>query len=168
MTNQEAYENMRVYLTRPDAQRAWCAGAFGCSYEVQLDDMSTHRCAVGCLLSPASIEFLRNGSALTGVSVHEIFIEDYYAPVVAELDGVDGDFLQNAQKCHDAKENWVSGVFNVKELDDLADSWGLRVVSDQPEAPVVAWTNDEALRRELKVVKDETPEGAPQRELVLA
>ena len=138
MTNQEAYEQIRTYLTRPGATRAFSHDVGGCAYEIQMDDLGIHRCAVGCLLSPGAITFLADRMALSGISAHEMFTEaEYYAPVLAELDGTDEDFLQCAQRIHDDRDSWLGDVFDVGMLDGLADQWGLRIVGDQPEAPVV-------------------------------
>jgi hypothetical protein len=152
MTTQEAYELMRVYLTRPGARRAANEGT--CQYEaVMLGEV--HRCAVGCLLSPETLNQTRyiseefaedagfDDTTQVGMHVRLADLRGGLATihgleyVLPELDEVDFDFLEGAQYVHDNKNNWKGGKFDVVELDKLAGRHGLTVVSDKPvrEAP---------------------------------
>lgn len=147
MTTQEAYELMRVYLTRPGA--SWAGDDKGCLYETVIRG-ATHRCAVGCLLSPETLnqtryishEFAENHfddtdqggknvrlRKLRG-SAEMLFDIGYDLP---ELDGVSHGFLTSAQACHDDQRNWPpNGGFNVAALDWIAADYGLTVVNDEP------------------------------------
>lgn len=135
MTTQEAYEMMRIYLTRPGAMQA--KGENSCMYETYIG-AELHRCAVGCLLSPVALGqtidapdayvdeavlVLRdfNGSLS---SLYEVGFE------LKELAEVDHGFLEGAQVLHDEDDNWIGGVFNVVKLDALAYRNGLMVVVD--------------------------------------
>jgi len=147
MTTQEAYELMRVYLTRPGARRA--VGEVSCRYETVILD-EVHRCAVGCLLSPETLNqtryisqelaeqagfenmsqvgtWVRLADLLGGLStMHELAYE------LPEFDEVDLGFLEDAQYIHDIAHNWEGGKFNVMKLDELAADFGLTVVRDKP------------------------------------
>lgn len=141
MTTQEAYELMRTYLTRPGARRAWDDV---CLYETVIDD-ATHRCAVGCLLTPATLdsevhidvdggfdEFMW-GKNVPLRQFHGNLQAAYQAGYeIPELDGVDHNFLATAQAVHDDIQNWENGTFNVAALDYAARKFGLKVVTDEP------------------------------------
>lgn len=142
MTTQEAYELMRTYLTRPGAQRAFNKV---CRYETVID-METHRCAVGCLLTPRSLAAtvkVEDGSGVFAESMwgkvvplrrflgnlEAVYLAGYEIP---ELEEVDHDFLAEAQAVHDQVLNWTDGKFNVAALDAAARIHGLKVVTDEP------------------------------------
>lgn len=127
MTTQEAYERMRIYLTRPGARQAKTEpGPNGlCLYEVELDG-APHRCAVGCLLAPDTIASCKHDS---GATVFALVVE--YPLAERDLANVDLDFLAGCQCLHDDPGNWEHGVFNVRWLDALARDYGLNVVSDE-------------------------------------
>ena len=149
MTTQEAYELMRIYLTRPGARRAVIWGGSACMYEM-VEMGEVHRCAVGCLLSPETLNQTRYISleiaeelgfherSQVGSSVRLADLRGGLSAVVGlkydvpELEEVDGGFLEEAQFIHDNKENWVGGKFNVVALDVLAADYDLTVVRDEP------------------------------------
>lgn len=133
MTTQEAYELMRAYLTRPGARQAYSPDKGQCQYETRIEG-ETHKCAVGCLLTPASLRSkgatdapLRNymGGAL-GV------LANYKPP---ELMFVEQLFLNDAQTVHDNPDNWKGGSFNAAALDMVAVQHGLRVVKNESPVP---------------------------------
>jgi len=140
MNTQEAYEYMRVYLTREGARQA-TDDRGDCLYETTIGG-ELHRCAVGCLLTPESL----NGRARPTLDVEKpVMLRDYLGSVdgllrrfsVPELRDVDKGFLLAAQKLHDERENWKGGRFKVELLDDLAHNYGLKVVKDEvPAGPV--------------------------------
>lgn len=130
MTTQEAYEMMRIYLTRPGAVRA-VNESDDCMYETHIRG-EIHRCAVGCLLTPDSLdelsgeEFQRPLREFVGTIGH--VLREFSVP---ELRSVDFQFLQEAQRLHDDEGSWIGGFFNVRRLDALADRYGLQVVKDE-------------------------------------
>lgn len=138
---------MRVYLTRPGAQRASDGDA--CWYEMEADGV-LHRCAIGCLLTEQSLSETRYISAeFAQQNCHEqseqtiplrdlrggiaVMLQLGYDP--PELRDVDPGFLEQAQVCHDAACNWEDGVFKVEELDELAARYTLTVVDEPEGAP---------------------------------
>ena len=141
MNTQEAYEYMRVYLTREGARQA-VAGYGDCMYEAYMEG-EPHRCAVGCLLTAES---LNERSLPTDDLEEPVILRNYLGSAdgllrrfsVPELRDVEVGFLLGAQELHDEGENWTGGRFNVALLDDLAHNYGLKVVVDEPvvETPV--------------------------------
>ena len=136
MNTQEAYEYMRVYLTREGARQA-IDKAGDCMYEGRIEG-AIHRCAVGCLLTPESLnERMQSGSQCG--DERTVTLRDYLGSVVGvlkhfsvpELRDIDRNFLDEAQKLHDERENWKGGKFNVALLNDLAHDHGLKVMMDE-------------------------------------
>lgn len=148
MTTQQAYEMMRIYLTRPGARQASLDGG-ACSYETEMFG-EVHRCAIGCILSPAGLaetvmidDELHEDHGLTHVlRDFEGGLGDLYCAgfKIEELLGVDHGFLQGAQCLHDDESNWREGKFRVALLDGLAIRHGLLPVKDgvPEEEPVMA------------------------------
>lgn len=145
MTTQNAYEMMRVYLTRPGARQATATPLGPCSYEVALEG-ELHRCAIGCLLSPAAlaqtVTFDKETADELSTDPGVWALRDFSGGIGAicqagynleELDEVDGDFLEGTQAIHDNIHNWETGVFNVGALDAFAARQGLQVVTDEPQ-----------------------------------
>ena len=145
MTTQEAYELMRVYLTRPGAQRAISNLPKVCRYETIIDG-ELQRCAIGCLLSPetlaATVEIDDETDApewQVGLEVElrdfcgsldAIYMQGYTLP---ELDDVSHNFLAEAQSIHDCAGSWREGKFDVRLLDGLAEKHGLTVVTEESQ-----------------------------------
>lgn len=135
MNTQEAYEYMRVYLTREGARQA-TDDQGDCMYEAVVGG-ELHRCAVGCLLTPKS---LNSKSQPRVRGEKRITLRDYLGSAegllrrfpVPELRDVELKFLVDAQELHDEAENWKGGRFNVALLDGLALNYGLKVVVDAP------------------------------------
>lgn len=142
MTTQQAYEMMRVYLTRPGAVRAVDSEIGYCAYEAVVDGV-LQRCAVGCLLTPGTLSqemdftYEESSEGQNGIvqlrefqgNVEQLHKDGYVLP---ELDGVDEDFLLKAQVLHDNSNNWTDSGFNVDMLDVLAEKHDLTVVVDKP------------------------------------
>lgn len=151
MRTQEAYELMRVYLTRPGACRA--EDGDGCMYETTIQGV-LHRCAVGCLLTAQDLaqeveinaEDLANdwASGRHGESValrdfrgtvHDILLAGYMPSALTSDDEVEDErlfaFLTDAQRLHDHAGSWPEDLFNVTLLDDLAAHHGLEVVKEE-------------------------------------
>lgn len=131
MTTQQAYEYMRTYLTREGAVRAVDSES-DCMYETVMEDSGLQRCAVGCLLTPKTINQYSKqvNTTVRNYRGSVIGLVDHFD--VPELSEVDIHFLTRAQELHDAYENWESGKFNVAFLDALAFEYGLKVVQDEP------------------------------------
>lgn len=152
MTVQQAYELMRVYLTRPGARQA---GALGnCMYETVIKE-ELHRCAVGCLLTPEDLSQSvlishETAAELSAMKTHVgemVELRDFqgsfgsalmagYRPSIMEIeDQVEGEtmfnFLEEAQGLHDSKANWETGKFDVQKLDMLAHRYRLKVVREE-------------------------------------
>lgn len=146
MDTQQAYEMMRVYLTRPGALRA--VGDKGnCMYETRVNG-ELHRCAIGCILplsaldSTAVVEEVSGDEPQAGAMVE---LRDFQGGILSlfeqnfdlsSLDNVDLGFLEVAQGIHDKGSSWVLNKFNVALLDAAAADYGLKVVND--DAPVGA------------------------------
>lgn len=140
MNTQQAYEMMRIYLGRPGARRAY--GSTTCMYEIQIQG-KMHRCAIGCLLSPETLNQTRQVRhrhprrpimgvcALKDISGGLATVRGlgYELP---ELDGVNPLFLEEAQMAHDNLMNWAGNKFNMESLDQVARLYGLKVVGDEP------------------------------------
>lgn len=134
---------MRVYLTRPGAQRATANhdGRLMCKYETLIDS-EVHRCAIGCLLTPSTLssECVVSGDGDESQLGRIVALRDFmggfpslidnYSP--PELADVDSDFLDRAQVVHDTEAFWMGGKFDVAPLDSLAAEFGLTVVVDEP------------------------------------
>jgi hypothetical protein len=118
---------MRDYLTRPGARQAIRPGDYRCAYELKhLGE--THRCAVGCLLSPEAIDDLYAIGKIQG-NLDDVLQLDL---AKKDLEGISIAFLRGAQGLHDDARSWVRGKFKVRLLDDLAKSCNLTVVTDEP------------------------------------
>ncbi len=135
MNTQQAYEYMRTYLTREGAVRA-VNDVGDCVYETEMKARGIQRCAVGCLLTP---ETLNQYSEAQNSTVREycgsvVGLVDYFD--VPELAEVDQGFLSKAQELHDLEQNWPGGKFRVIKLDALAFEFGLKVVVDKPNVVV--------------------------------
>jgi hypothetical protein len=131
MNTQQAYEYMRTYLTREGAVQATDKDG-SCMYETVMGARGLQRCAVGCLLTPETLNQYSERLETT--------VRDYTGSVlglfdefdVPELADVNTDFLSKAQDIHDEEHNWNTGKFCVAMLDDLARKFGLEVVVDEP------------------------------------
>lgn len=143
MNMQEAYEQMRAWLTRPGAKQASAHEGATCMY----DAGNGQRCAVGCLLSEQAILVfgglggdaeelvgtMLSSQEFTDEPLLGLFSEDFiahfkeYGTVVSSDDAM--QFLMAAQDCHDRSLNWTSEGFNVAHLDCVASDFGLKVVS---------------------------------------
>lgn len=142
MNTQEAYELMRVYLTREGARQA-VDNDGDCLYETTIG-RELHRCAVGCLLMPSSLD--ERAQPVNNLVEQQVALRHYLGSVegllrrfsVPELRDVELGFLRDAQELHDKAENWKGGKFNVALLDDLAHNYGLDVVKDEVPAEPVA------------------------------
>lgn len=137
MNTQQAYELMRVYLTREGARQA-TNGNGDCMYEAVIGG-EVHRCAVGCLLTPRSLNSYsetEDASLRNSINGVEGLLVEFYVP---ELDDVDVTFLSGAQSVHDDGDNWQGGKFDVSKLDELAERFGLTVVADEVPEPVIAF-----------------------------
>lgn len=150
METQQAYELMRTYLTRPGARRAVARfdGDEFCRYETTIEG-ELHRCAIGCLLSPAALAETREyydenlGWNVTGAlrdfagSLGDVLEAGFS---VVDIQDCDPEFLNAAQRIHDAEASWESGKFNVALLDDAARDLGLTVIVDDraPREELVA------------------------------
>lgn len=131
MTQQEAYEQVRAWLTRPGAQRAQ-QGQEVCRYRITMEDGTVQKCAVGCLLSEEDLD-RSMGSFLGDLDelFHEYGVPDYFQPLVYFDDDMDvyhSPFLQEMQNAHDNVNNWSEDGFNVVALDNVARSFQLTVV----------------------------------------
>lgn len=139
MTTQQAYENMRTYLGRPGAQRAYTP--IVCRYETQILDQ-IHRCAVGCLLTPqtlAQTKIVGDDHNRVEMPLRDfcgtlkaVYASGYELP---ELEDVDHDFLASAQAIHDNLGSWEEHTV-ILQLDALARGFGLTVVTDEPVVEV--------------------------------
>ncbi len=119
MTTQEAYEKIRAWLTRPNAERAWSEDRAQCLY----DTGNGNRCAVGILLTD---ETLFEDGANECIEAVEGLIASIDPP---ELRDVDQKFLVVAQNLHDHERHWdEEGRFRVERLDEAAKWFGLEVV----------------------------------------
>jgi hypothetical protein len=145
LNTQEAYELMRIYLTRPGARQAVESPDESCRYEIVLDG-EIHRCAIGCLLSPQALEetvLLSNedgeldGTPMEDKAGEVVALKDFLGGLSAlaqagysldDLADVEGDFLDGAQALHDSEGCWENGMFDVRRLDELAARHGLKVV----------------------------------------
>lgn len=144
MGTQEAYELMRIYLARPGARQASVGGQ--CRYEITIDDV-VHRCAIGCLFTPGSLAQVITVDEATAAATDydegdQVALRDFRGGLATimqagydtpELDDVQGEFLDEAQWLHDKKDNWAENGFNIAALDDLARSFKLDVVIDEPQ-----------------------------------
>lgn len=153
MTVQQAYELMRVYLTRPGACQA--LGENGCMYETAIG-YDVHRCAVGCLLTEQDLSqeiaiddpaLIENNETMLRRIGQTVQLRDFsgtladvlavgYTPSILVTDDelqdeLMFDFLASAQTLHDTASHWKDGVFEVWRLDELARRHGLRVVSEE-------------------------------------
>jgi hypothetical protein len=132
LDNQSAYENIRAYLTRPGARRAAPEGVLDtCKYEIEIDG-ELHRCAVGCLLAPDTIEALKITNQLGG-DCEEVILPFFDR----DLSGIDRRLLALIQNVHDTASNWASGEFNPEQLDRVVQTYGLTAVVDAPVQELV-------------------------------
>lgn len=145
MDTQEAYELMRIYLTRPGARQATVQVGNPCNYEINLDGF-IHRCAVGCLLTESTLSqevMIGEETDLYSYKTGDIVrLRDFMGNLsvlgevgfrLPELDQVDLGFLDEAQSIHDNHNNWSENGFIVEILDDLARRFKLEVVTDEPQ-----------------------------------
>lgn len=125
MTTQEAYEQIRAWLARPGAERAYDTDMAQCAYITT----GGNKCAIGGILPPELLHQLDGAVE----NVAEI-IRDY-KEIRDYFEGVDIEFLGEAQGCHDqpgdvlASENpkeWQRDA--LLKLDHTAQRYGLEVV----------------------------------------
>lgn len=122
MTPQEAYEQIRAWFSKPDAQLAWDTESGGCVYRGNSDPHSPLRCAVGCLIPDDKYKpsFEHCGLRQPGDDLDG-------GMVVANADL--RRFLSAAQDVHDhyASLDATTEEFLV-ELDTVAERHGLELV----------------------------------------
>lgn len=124
MTTQQAYEAIRKYFTRPDAELAQIPEHLmseqdmgsNCVYRKVIQGR-VRKCAVGCLI-PKRL-YSPKMEQRAAVQVIEEFPE-----VKNLLDGVSLDFISCAQTCHDDSATVEQFV---ADLDELAHTHGLEV-----------------------------------------
>ena len=113
-----------------------------------------HRCAIGCLLTEAGLSETVSIDTTTAFEHSTIWGDVSVRAIGAnlaslqelgfklhDLDGVNHEFLDEAQVIHDSTSNWDADGFNfnVKALDDMAFEYGLTVPVEESEgAPLEA------------------------------
>lgn len=119
LTNQEAYEQIRSFFSKPDAKYGH-AGIDGCVYR----GPNNVRCAVGCIipdeLYDESFEILGGVLHLSGEKAEALLA---YLPE-------DLGFLVEVQSLHDnlAWDKAPMDIF-IEKLDKLAAKYGLAIVA---------------------------------------
>lgn len=131
MDTQQAYEKIRAWFTRPNAQFGWEPGSQVCVYRGNEKAHSRCRCALGVLIESKD---------------YNPIMEQYAARILAEripyLQEVELSFLVDAQRTHDscAAEAWdyengkpkdsVDDYIKdfISDLDGVAAGFGLTVV----------------------------------------
>lgn len=121
MTDQQAYEKIRAWFTRPNAVFGWDKETESCVYRGGYKALSRARCAVGCLI-PSRRYHSDLEDCDPGIVAREI----------PELHGVNVSFLEQAQSVHDSlafKGNEYLSDF-IERLDRLAKNYKLEVVTN--------------------------------------
>lgn len=134
MTNQEAYDGVMKWLTRPNAKRCSTAPGLGAQC-VYYDPITENRCAIGGHLpldiakrlkkAAIGIQGILNESEDDLYDVENLdlelipFIKDYY-------DGVDVGLLDSLQRMHDSIDAWgAEGFIGWTEADRIAEEFNL-------------------------------------------
>lgn len=119
LTRQQAYDRMREYFARPDAQQAADDG--NCAYRAE----DGSKCAIGCLIPDDLYD-----PEMEGASTAHLFDRFHWLPFAPD----DVEFYRRAQRIHDTwtpyydqKENIPFQEWMLSGLDALAAEWGLKV-----------------------------------------
>lgn len=122
MDTQEAYETMREFFSRPDAQLAReerSTGGITCAYRLYMDEGSPLKCAVGCLIPDELYDAKMEESAADELT------RDW--PTLGFLGDVKRDFLADAQVAHDTSKTTQEFV---EALDSIAEKdYGLKLTT---------------------------------------
>lgn len=110
MTNQEAYEAIRAYFTRPRARLAKDADG-GCFYRWGGRRTARTKCAVGCLIPNDQYD-----PDFEGCSAYLL------VPKVPVLADINRDFLERVQNAHDVSDDVAEFL---TRLDKVARSYGV-------------------------------------------
>ncbi len=125
MNDQEAYEKVRAWLTRPGATRA--------VYEVPSPNSlpicayrtpDGNKCAIGCLIPDELYEKDMEGKIAVALIRDNPQLVEFFKNCTV-------GFLDKMQGVHDSASNWDENGFTahgLAELDYIADTHGLKVV----------------------------------------
>lgn len=122
MTNQQAYQRVRFWFSRPNARYGMGMDE-GCVYRAHTNANSLIKCAVGCLIPNniyANIQTLHPD--IEFLSLYDM------SNLVPDLQEVDLEFLKKLQSMHDscARQNRPMSFF-IRRLDALARRYELVV-----------------------------------------
>lgn len=134
MNTQEAYEAIRTHFTQEGVLLAWNEKEYRCEYRTE----DGRKCAVGVLIPDELYDPKIEGDNVWGLVQNIVSLGESRAPELKELlngDDEEGQrklsFLLAAQRAHDIEaEKAIARVGEfVEELDEIAESFGLEVIS---------------------------------------
>jgi hypothetical protein len=132
LTTQDAYEQMRKWFSDPRHEAGWDPDHKRCVYRGDEGAKSQKRCAVGCIMP----DDLYDADLDAGFGVRISEMRDYTDALQSFFDGIDIDFLIEAQDAHDAMAEtymWDRVKF-IDQLDLIAFKYCLDVPGNQAAA----------------------------------